>query len=373
MKGAGGSSPDGLRPSYMAWSFLGSFVGMSAIGLMHTYLMMPKTDTPLLVGSFGAMSVILCSGFKTPLAQPKNVVLGNTIGGLVGVVVHDLLTAAGLGSLWFSAALAVALTIVAQELTGTVHPPGGATAMIYVTSPAMQQLHYKFILCPAFLGAVIMVLAACVTNNLSGTRTYPQYWWHEGEESPSTPSNYFILGAKPPLAFPPVETWCSFLGAFLGIGTLGLLHSYIIGPTFHAVLLVGSFGAMSVLIFSAWKLPFAQPKNAILGNVFGALVGVCVYNLTDLAGLGEHIWLTATLSVALTITVQEITNTVHPPGGATALKFAITPSLQEFQFTYVLTPGLLGAVILVLVGCITNNLVEQRHYPQFWFPLPKFS
>ena len=51
---------------------------------------------------------------------------GNTIGGLVGVVVHDVLTAVGLGScVWLAAALAVSLTIVAQEVTRTVHPPGG--------------------------------------------------------------------------------------------------------------------------------------------------------------------------------------------------------------------------------------------------------
>ena len=60
----------------MAFSFLGAFVGMSLIGLLHSYLL-KTTQLPLLVGSFGAMSVILFSGFKTPVAQPKNVILGH--------------------------------------------------------------------------------------------------------------------------------------------------------------------------------------------------------------------------------------------------------------------------------------------------------
>ena len=63
---------------FLAWSFLGAFAGMSAIGLMHAHLMLPKTHMPLLVGSFGAMSVILFSGFKTPVAQPKNVIIGHS-------------------------------------------------------------------------------------------------------------------------------------------------------------------------------------------------------------------------------------------------------------------------------------------------------
>ena len=80
---------------------------------------------------------------------------GNTLGGLVGVLVHDLLGLCGLsGYVWLASALAVSLTIVVQELTRTVHPPGGATALIYVTTPLVQQLGYKYVFCPSFLGAV---------------------------------------------------------------------------------------------------------------------------------------------------------------------------------------------------------------------------
>ena len=32
--------------------------------------------------------------------------------------------------------------------------------------------------------------------------------------------------------------------------------------------------------------------------------------------------------------VQELTNTVHPPGGATALLFVIVPVLHKFKFAY---------------------------------------
>ena len=382
MSGAGAEPPPQLSLSYSGFSFLGAFVGMSAIGLLHSYVMMPRANMALLVGSFGAMSVIVFSGYKTPVAQPKNVILGNTLGGLVGVATFDALQALQLESqLWLGAALAVALTIVVQELTCTVHPPGGATALIYVITPPVQHLGYWFVLCPSFLGAVIVVAVACLTNNLAPDRVYPQYWWpseEEADEEESEPETalgkYFrkFQGAKAkplPAATPPVaQTWCSFLGAFVGVATLGLLHAYVIIPMMHETLLIGAFGAMSVIIFSAWKVPFAQPKNAIIGNTLGGLVGVCVYNVLEMSDLGQHIWFGAALAVSLTILVQELTNTVHPPGGATALLFEIVPMLHKFEFMYVLTPSLLGTVILVLIGCVTNNLVAKRHYPQFWFP-----
>mmetsp|Transcript_4737 Transcript_4737/g.12911 ORF Transcript_4737/g.12911 Transcript_4737/m.12911 type:complete len:303 (-) Transcript_4737:211-1119(-) len=299
------------------------------------------------------MSVIVFSAYKAPVAQPKNVIVGNTIGGFVGVAVFELFTLAGYAEMvWLMAALAVSLTIVAQELTNTVHPPGGATALIFVTMAPVQAMGWKFVFCPSFLGAAIMVAVACVTNNLGGDRSYPQYWW----SSDAVP--------KPPLS----QTWNSFLGSFTAMAILGLLNFYVFGPKFHEVLLIGAFGAMSVIVFSAWKVPFAQPKNALIGNTIGGFVGVSVYNLMNLAGLGEYLWLSAALSVALTITVQEQTNTVHPPGGATALLFDIVAALHSQQYMYVLTPSFLGTAILVGVGLLTNNLVGARSYPQFWFP-----
>ena len=306
---------------------------MGAIGLLHTYVMMPDASMVLLVGSFGAMSVIVFSGYKTPVAQPKNVIIGNTIGGLVGVVVFNLMQELGLGKMvWLSAAFAVSLTIVAQELTKTVHPPGGATALIYIITPPVQHMGYWFVFCPSFLGAVIMVAVGCITNNLAEDRVYPQYWWpseaSEAEDSdePDEPETWlgqycrkFLgAGAAPlPAASPPTsQTWCSFLGSFLAIASLGLLQQYLIIPKMHEMLMIGAFGAMSVIIFSAWKVPFAQPKNAIIGNTLGGFVGVAVYNLFLLAGIQDYVWVGAALSVSLTIVLQELTNTVHPPGGA---------------------------------------------------------
>lgn len=81
----------------------------------------------------------------------------------------------------------------------------------------------------------------------------------------------------------------------------------------------------------------------------------------------------AALCVSLTIFLQELTNSVHPPGGATALLYVIVSHLQKSAWMYIFTPAFLGSVILVLIGCLTNNLAEKRHYPQFWFAFKLLS
>jgi hypothetical protein len=40
------------------------------------------------------------------------------------------------------------------------------------------------------------------------------------------------------------------------------------------IMVIGSFGATAVLVYSAWQAPLAQPRNVIGGHVLSAIVGV---------------------------------------------------------------------------------------------------
>ena len=150
----------------------------------------------------------------------------------------------------------------------------------------------------------------------------------------------------------------SFLGAFFGIGIIAFLQSQQISEI-ENVFLIGSFGASSVLIYGAVNSPLAQPRNLIGGHVLSALVGVTVLKF-----LPEILWLNASIAVASSIVVMQITKTMHPPGGATAL-IAVLPSdkIQELGYWYALSPVLSGAVILLIVALIFNNIPKGRKYP----------
>ncbi|TDX84367.1 HPP family protein [Epilithonimonas xixisoli] len=150
----------------------------------------------------------------------------------------------------------------------------------------------------------------------------------------------------------------SFLGAFFGIGLIAFLQSQHFSEI-ENVFLIGSFGASSVLIYGAVNSPLAQPRNLIGGHVFSALVGVTAYKF-----LPDILWLSASIAVASSIVVMQITKTMHPPGGATAL-IAVLPAqkIQELGYWYALSPVLSGALILLIVALIFNNIPKGRKYP----------
>ena len=154
------------------------------------------------------------------------------------------------------------------------------------------------------------------------------------------------------------EHFWSFVGAFVGIGLIAFFQSYSL-PKFENIFLIGSFGASSVLIYGAIQSPLAQPRNLIGGHLISALVGVTIYKL-----LPDIIWITAPLAVALSIVVMQITKTLHPPGGATALIAVIgAEKIKTLGYMYVISPVLTGSVILLIVALIFNNITSKRNYP----------
>lgn len=149
----------------------------------------------------------------------------------------------------------------------------------------------------------------------------------------------------------------TFIGSFVGIGLIGLLNSqYLVAS--DNLFLIGSFGASSVLVYGLINSPLAQPRNLIGGHVICAIIGVTIYKLFS----GE-LWLACALAVSLSIVAMQITKTLHPPGGATAL-IAVTggKKIAELGYMYVLSPVLTGVLILFAVALIFNNL-RHRNYP----------
>lgn len=154
------------------------------------------------------------------------------------------------------------------------------------------------------------------------------------------------------------EHFWTFIGSFFGIGLIALTQSQSLDKL-ENIFLIGSFGASSVLIYGAIQSPLAQPRNLVGGHLISAFIGVCVYKLVP-----EPIWLSAPLAVSLSIVAMQMTKTLHPPGGATALIAVIgTPKIKALGFMYVLSPVLSGVLILLLVAIIANNLTKNRKYP----------
>ncbi|HTF05823.1 MAG TPA: HPP family protein [Bacteroidia bacterium] len=154
------------------------------------------------------------------------------------------------------------------------------------------------------------------------------------------------------------EHFWSFIGAFIGIGLIAFFQGSLLSRD-ENIFLIGSFGASSVLVYGAIQSPLAQPRNLIGGHVISALIGVTIYKF-----LPDIIWITAPLAVALSIVFMQITKTLHPPGGATALIAVIgSEKIKALGYWYVLSPVLTGTLILFVVALIFNNITTDRKYP----------
>ncbi|MBF0399220.1 MAG: HPP family protein [Magnetococcales bacterium] len=169
-------------------------------------------------------------------------------------------------------------------------------------------------------------------------------------------------GGQIPPAVNSAEVFWSWLGAVLGIGLVAFLDARFFAPADWS-LLIGSFGASAVLIYGAPNSPLAQPRNLIGGHLVSAVVGVMLFQWT-----GNIPWLAAALAVSLAIACMHLTRTLHPPGGATALIAVIgSERLHHLGYSYVLAPVGLGALCLLLVAVLINNLAPGRRYPVVWW------
>jgi len=154
-----------------------------------------------------------------------------------------------------------------------------------------------------------------------------------------------------------VET---FICAFVVVLVLAELVNWFVGD-WTGVMMIPSFGASCVLVFGTPDSPNAQPRNVVGGHILSALAGVAAYAMCADAPVA------AALAVAFAGAGMHLTGTMHPPGGATALLAVIGDEALHGQgIGYAFMPVGVGALIIVLMGVLINNLFLHRHYPKSW-------
>lgn len=152
------------------WSFIGAFIGIGALSFLH-YNIFSKNDLILLIGSFGATAVLIYGNIGSPLSQPRNLFFGHIISALIGVTCFKIF---GTSYIWIAAPLAVATSIITMQIAKSLHPPGGATALIAVAGgDSITNLGYLYVLFPVTTGVIILFIVALLFNNITSNRQYP--------------------------------------------------------------------------------------------------------------------------------------------------------------------------------------------------------
>jgi CBS-domain-containing membrane protein len=111
-----------------------------------------------LMAPFGATTVLVFGLPKSPLAQPKNVILGHVLTAIVGLCFVSF----GIFEPW-TMALATGIGVSLMILTNTTHPPAGANPLLIL----MTQQDWPFLFNPVLAGAISIVFIGWVINFLS--------------------------------------------------------------------------------------------------------------------------------------------------------------------------------------------------------------
>ena len=172
--------PQRPRPQILVSSFVQSFLGIGMLSALTWNTNHPDYIT-FVVGSFGATAVLVFGVPESPFSQPRNVLGGNVLSAFIGVSVRYIFSAIIKDEgtvtrwLWLATALSVSLSILAMQLTLTVHPPGGAAAFLACSSPeSIISKHYLYLAAPILTGSCIFLVIALALGNIG--RSYPLYW-----------------------------------------------------------------------------------------------------------------------------------------------------------------------------------------------------
>mgnify|MGYP003323995306 FL=1 len=158
-----------------------------------------------------------------------------------------------------------------------------------------------------------------------------------------------------PAAIPPSPSMKEIvfisIGAFLAASVIGFLAYYTEQP-----IIMGSFGASIFVLFVLPDSPFAQPRNVIIGHFITTLIGLIFYNLVS------SDWWSMALALAFAIAAMQLLRVPHPPAGSNP--FIVF--LLGANWDYLWMPTVIGAILIVVVALIYNNISKDRSYPKYW-------
>ena len=144
-----------------AW--LGGLIAITLLGLLSAW-----SHYPLIAAPLGASAVLLFGHPESPLSQPRNLVVGNTLAALISVGCVLLF-----GTTAWVMGLAVGLTIASGQMLRCLHPPAGAVALLGVLLGARP----SFVLMPVLAGSLLLLLVAVAFSQLiPASSPYPHHW-----------------------------------------------------------------------------------------------------------------------------------------------------------------------------------------------------
>ncbi len=145
----------------------------------------------------------------------------------------------------------------------------------------------------------------------------------------------------------------SIVSTIFSIITIGFL-TLLTYKTEYGIFLIASFGSSMVLLYGYPENPFAQPKNIFFGHLLTSIVGIIFLNLIPLP-----IYITIPFAVGIGVGLMILLNVTHPPAGGNP----IIVIMGGVSLEYLITPIILGSLIILAFGIILNRFILKKKYP----------
>ncbi|SVB44685.1 uncharacterized protein METZ01_LOCUS197539 [marine metagenome] len=145
----------------------------------------------------------------------------------------------------------------------------------------------------------------------------------------------------------------SIISAIFSIITIGVL-TLLTYKTEYGIFLIASFGSSMVLLYGYPESPFAQPKNIFFGHLLTSVVGVIFLNLIPLP-----IYILIPFAVGTGVGLMILLNVTHPPAGGNPIIVII----GSVSLDYLITPIIIGSLIILFFGIVLNRLILKKKYP----------
>ena len=146
----------------------------------------------------------------------------------------------------------------------------------------------------------------------------------------------------------------SILAGLFSTITIGAL-TYLTYKTSFGLFLIASFGSSMVLLYGYPESPFAQPKNIFFGHVLTAFIGIVVLKFVPFP-----LYIIIPIATGLGVCFMILLNVTHPPAGGNPIIVII----GGVSFEYLISPIILGSIIVLVFGVVLNRFVLKKKYPK---------
>lgn len=137
------------------------------------------------------------------------------------------------------------------------------------------------------------------------------------------------------------------ISAALAIAALAYIEAYFEG----VILLMAPFGATAVLVFGLPDSPLAKPKNVIFGHLITTFIGLVFIQYFEVTPLMLG------LATGLGVSAMLMLKSTHPPAGANPLLIML--SGIQLGWSFLITPVLIGAILIVLIGQLMQSVSKR--------------